>query len=396
MKPLSGNVQGIQRSPIRQILDSAKAYPDAIELEIGQPDFDPPVHVIEAAVDAARNRYTGYTANAGIMELREAICTKLARENALQVGTDEIMVTVGAMQAIFSSMAVLLEPGDQILLPDPGYGNFESAARLLNAEPIYYATLPERGFEPDFERLEQLVTPRTKAMLINSPSNPTGAVFTREVLMRCLAFCQKHDLYMISDETYDQLLFEGTHHSPAKWDDEGRVISVFTTSKTYAMTGWRIGYAVANPEIVRQMTKIQEPTVSCVNTVAQHAAVAALLGPQDCVAYMREQYRVRRDVAVQVAKELGLKVSNPRGAFYMLVDISAQDKCSLDFSLDLLDQERVAVGPGCAFGPICDRYVRISFCASESDLRKGLTRLARHLSASTPLSRILSATATVA
>ena len=174
------------------------------------------------------------------------------------------------------------------------------------------------------------------------------------------------------------------------------VISVFTTSKTYAMTGWRIGYAVANREIIRQMTKIQEPTVSCVNTVAQHAAVAALLGPQDCVTEMREQYRHRRDIAVRVAEDLGLEVSRPQGAFYMLVDISGQSLGSLDFSLALLDQEHVAVGPGCAFGPLCDHYVRISFCASAPALSEGLTRLARYLSATTPLSRILSATATVA
>lgn len=396
MKPLSGNVQGIQRSPIRLILDAAAAYPDAIELEIGQPDFSPPVHAVEAAVSAARHEYTGYTANSGMIELREAIGVKLARENGLHVGPEQIMVTIGAMQAIFASMAVMLDSGDEILLPDPGYGNFEMAARILHAVPRFYPTLAERNFEPDFAALERQITPKTKAILVNSPSNPTGAVFSREVLRKCFDFCQRHDLYMISDETYDQLIFEGEHVSPAIWDTDGRVISVFTVSKTYAMTGWRIGFAVASREIVQQMTKIQEPTVSCVNTVAQHAAIAALLGPQDCVAEMRATYRHRRDVAMQAAQQHGLITSHPYGAFYMLVDIGPQPSGSLDFALDLLEREHVAVAPGCAFGRLCDRYVRISFCASEQDLAEGLKRLARYLRETSPLPQALPATATVA
>ena len=396
MKPLSRNIGGIQRSPIRLILDCATAYPGAIELEIGQPDFSPPPHAVEAAVTAARHQYTGYTANSGMIELREAIVVKLARENDLHVEPENVMVTIGAMQAIFASMAVLLDAGEEILLPDPGYGNFAMAARILYAEPRYYPTLPERNFDPDFDALEKMVTPKTKALLVNSPSNPTGAVFSRQVLEACLDFCQRHDLYMISDETYDRLVFEGQHYSPAVWDTDGRVISVFTVSKTYAMTGWRVGYAVASRQIVAEMTKIQEPTVSCVNTIAQHAAIAALLGPQDCVAEMREHYRRRRDLVIAAAQKNDLTVSYPHGAFYLLVDISSQPKGSMDFALDLLEHENVAVAPGCAFGQLCDRYVRISFCAHEDHLAEGLARLARYLRATSPLPKVLSATATVA
>ncbi|NLF74897.1 MAG: pyridoxal phosphate-dependent aminotransferase, partial [Chloroflexi bacterium] len=234
MKALSRTVCGIERSPIRTMLDSAARFPDAIHLEIGQPDFPTPSHIIEAAVRAARHEYTGYTANAGMKELREAAAVKLARENAMTVSHEEVIVTIGAMEAVFASMAVLLDPGDEVLLPDPGYGNFTMAAGILNATCRVYPTLADRDFAPDFDALETLVGSRTKAMLINSPSNPTGAVYSEAVLRRCLEFCQRHDLYLISDETYDRPVFEGEHISPARWDTEGRVVSIFTTSKTYS------------------------------------------------------------------------------------------------------------------------------------------------------------------
>jgi aspartate/methionine/tyrosine aminotransferase len=184
---------------------------------------------------------------------------------------------------------------------------------------------------------------------------------------------------MISDETYDQLVFRGEHYSPGRWDDEGRVISIFSVSKTYSMTGWRVGYAVASTEIIRALSKIQEPIVSCVNTVAQHAAIAALLGPQDSAREMLAHYGRRRDLAVRVAREQGLRVFEPHGAFYMLVDISEQPKNSFEFCLDLLDAKHVAVAPGCSFGSLCENYVRISLCASDAHLADGLARLAAYL-----------------
>ncbi len=379
MKALSRNVSSIERSPIRVMLDKAASIPDAIHLEIGQPDFPTPPHIIEAAVQAARHAYTGYTANAGMYELREAIVTKLARENDLHVTTDNIIVTIGAMEAVFASMAVILDPGDEILIPDPGYGNFVMASAILSGVARRFPCIPEEGFIPDFRALESMVNERTRAMLINSPSNPTGAVYPEHVMRQCLEFCQRYDLYLISDETYDRLVFEGQHVSPAKWDDEGRVITLSSVSKTYSMTGWRVGYAVGNLQIIEAMTKIQEPIVSCVNTIAQHAAIAALLGPQDCVQQMLQHYRRRRDLAVRLAEDLDLQVSYPHGAFYMLVDISSQPRSSLDFCQGLLNAEHVAVAPGSTFGALCDRYVRISLCASEEALTEGLTRLARYL-----------------
>lgn len=381
MKALSQAVCNTSRSPIRVMLDSAARFPDAIHLEIGQPDFPTPAHIVDAAERAARMGLTTYTANSGVAELRDAVCTKVARENGYHAKRENVMITVGAMQAVYLSMQVMLEPGDEILVPDPGYGNFVMASKLLHAVPVGYPTPPELDFCPDLDALEALVTPRTKALLLNSPCNPTGAVFPRKVVRACLDLCRRHDLYMISDETYDRLVFEGEHYSPAQWDTEGRVVSIYTCSKTYSMTGWRVGYAVGDPTVIAAMSKIQEPMASCVTTVSQYAAIAALLGPQDCVAEMREEYRRRRDVAVVVAHEQGLSGSSPHGAFYMLVDISRQPLTSLPYALQLLDAEHVAVGPGCAFGPHCDRYVRISLCSGEEALREGLTRLARHLRA---------------
>jgi aspartate/methionine/tyrosine aminotransferase len=379
MKALATSVTGIDRSPIRFILDRAAAYPDAIHLEIGQPDFGPPSHVIEAAIRAVRDDYTGYTANAGMMELREAIVVKLARENDLHVTPSNVMVTVGAMQAVYSTMTVLMNPGDEILLPDPGYGNFAMAAQLGHAVPCFYPTLPSRGFEPDMEALEGMVNERTRVLFINSPSNPTGAVYSDAIMRACLDFCRRHDLYLVSDETYDRLVFEGEHISPAQWDHEGRVVSIFTTSKSYAMTGWRVGYAVASEPVIAAMSKIQEPMTSCVNTVAQHGAIAALLGPQDCVETMRTEYRRRRDLAVELALENELSVSYPHGAFYMLVDISSQPKDSVTFCCDLLEAEHLAVAPGRSFGERCDGYVRISLCADAASLEAGIPRLADYL-----------------
>jgi aspartate/methionine/tyrosine aminotransferase len=379
MKALATSVTGIDRSPIRFILDRAASYPDAIHLEIGQPDFEPPAHVIEAAVHAVRNDYTGYTANSGMLELREAIVVKLARENNLHVTPENVMVTVGAMQAVYSTMTVLLNPGEEILLPDPGYGNFAMAARLGHAVPCFYPTVPLRGFEPDLAAIESLINERTRVLFINSPSNPTGAVYSQDTMRACLDICRRHDLYLVSDETYDRLVFEGEHISPAQWDDEGRVVTIFTTSKSYAMTGWRVGYAVASEVIIAAMTKIQEPMTSCVNTVAQHGAIAALLGPQDCVEEMRIEYRRRRDMAVELALEHELSVSYPHGAFYMLVDISSQPKDSVTFCCDLLEEEHLAVAPGRSFGDRCDGYVRISLCADPASLQSGIPRLADYL-----------------
>jgi len=377
MKALARSVTGIDRSPIRFILDRAAAYPDAIHLEIGQPDFGPPPHVIEAAVHCVRNEYTGYTANSGMLELRQAIVVKLARENNLHVAPENVMVTAGAMQAVYSTMSVLLNPGDEILLPDPGYGNFAMAAWLGHAQPRFYPTLPSRGFEPDLDAIERLISERTRVLFINSPSNPTGAVYSEETLRRCLEICRRYDLYLVSDETYERLVFEGQHYTPAQWDDEGRVISIFTTSKTYAMTGWRVGYACGPGDIIAAMHKVHQYAIMSAPTPGQVAALSALTCSGDPAEAIIREFAARRDVLLQGLRTIGLPCVEPRGAIYAFPSVAHLGLSAQAFSEQLLREERVAVVPGNAFGPSGEGHVRIAYTVPRPRLEEALERLER-------------------
>ena len=241
---------------------------------------------------------------------------------------------------------------------------------------VSYPLRPEDGFTPDFAALERLVTPRTKVMVINSPGNPTGAVFSREVMLQLLDFVRRHDLYLISDEVYEQIIFEGEHISPARFDTEGRVITVSGFSKTYAMTGWRLGYAVAAQPLAAQIAKLQEPFVSCASAVSQKAGEAALSGPQDCVQEMVDEYRRHRDTAAGILTAAGVPFFKPQGAFYTMVDISARGLDSYDFAKRLLQEVHVAVAPGATFGPSAANYVRISLASPAAAVEEGVGRLA--------------------
>jgi aspartate aminotransferase/aminotransferase len=228
--------------------------------------------------------------------------------------------------------------------------------------------------------MDELVTPRTKAIVVNTPSNPSGAAFSRSVVEDLVAFAQKHDLWLISDEAYDEFVYRGEQVSAAIFDQE-RVVSAYTFSKTYSMTGWRIGYLVAPPQLSRLLNKLIEPTIACSSSVSQKAAEAALKGPQDCVRHMRDSYRRRCDIAVDILKSYDLFVYEPCGAFYMLVDISRSGKRSFDFSRALLKETRVAVAPGFTFGPSGDNYVRVALCIGEEALTEGLQRICAFISA---------------
>src|SRR4051794_22574092 len=274
----------MRRSGIREVLDLASERPGTLHLEIGEPDFPTPPHVVEAAARAAAEGYTKYTSNRGLVSLREAIRAKLAERNGIEATVDRIVVTVGGDNGLFEALLTLVEPGEAVLIPDPGWANYESMALTLHAVPLRYPLDRAREFEPDLEALAELARdPRAKVLLVNSPGNPTGAVWPRATLERVLEIAQEHDLYLLSNEVYEEIVFEGEHFSPATIDAEGRVVTVFSVSKTYAMTGWRLGYVVASPQLAGLIAKVQEPVVSCATAVAQKAAEAALLGPQDCV-----------------------------------------------------------------------------------------------------------------
>ena len=270
MKTVSQRAAALPRSGIRLIHDLAKG-PDVLHLEIGQPDFSTPTHIVEAAHAAARAGMTRYTPNAGLASLREAIAEKVERENLIPAAPDRIVVTMGAMQGLYASLLAILEPGDEVLVPDPGYPNYGMAISLCGARPIPYPLRPQAGFQPDTEAIPALIGDRTKAIMINSPSNPTGNVISRECMARMAEIAERFDLYVISDECYEKILFAGSHVSPASMGDPERFFTVNSFSKTYAMTGWRVGYVVAPPRLAPTVVKLQEPVVACACSVSQAA-----------------------------------------------------------------------------------------------------------------------------
>ena len=365
-------------SRIRGIMDLAWEDPEAIHLEVGEPDFPTPSHIIEAAHEAARAGHTRYAPNAGLPELREALADKVLHRNGYESSPDQVVVTQGGIQALYLVLRALLEPGDEVLLPDPAWPNFRMIAHLLGARVLPYPLVAEGDFLPRLEDLERMVTPRTRAVLVNSPSNPLGTVLPRELAQTLLEFARKRGLWFIADEVYDELVFDDTFvsvGSVAAPDD--RLVSVYSFSKVYAMTGWRVGYLVAPPDLATILTGMQEPIVSCVNTPTQMAALAALNGPQQVVGEMRDAYKVRRDELLEVLDRGDLPSSRPSGAFYVWTDVSAAGMPSMDLARSLIETQHVAVAPGSAFGELGEGYVRLSLASSKDDLLEGASRLVR-------------------
>ena len=371
MKSLASAALDMPRSGIRVVHDLASAIPDAIHLEIGQPDFPTPTHISQAAYQAILEGFTSYAPNRGYSSLREAIVEKVRTQNSINAGIDNVTVTTGGMGGLFSAFTAILNPGDEILIPDPGYPNFAMTAQICRAVPRRYDLNPQANFTPNLASLEGLVNDRTKAILVNSPSNPTGAVLGAEVLRSLVSFAREHDLFLISDESYERIVFDADHISPASLDTDGRVITVFSFSKTYAMTGWRVGFVVANSDLAAVISKLQEPTVACTSSISQKAAEAALNGSQDCVSEMVRAYRRRRDLALQILETKYLNFYKPEGAFYLLVDISSKSQDSDQFARDLLVQEKVAVAPGKTFGPLSNQYVIFDSNANSSKCFRG-------------------------
>jgi len=365
-------------SRIREVMDLAWKYPEAIHLEVGEPDFPTPEHVVEAAHEAARAGLTRYAPNAGLPELREALAEKVSTRNGYEAHPEQVVVTQGGIEALYLGLSGMLEPGDEVLLPDPAWPNFRMIAHLLGARVLPYPLAAEGDFLPRLDDLERLVTPRTRAILVNSPSNPLGTVLPRELVEKLLAFARERGLWFISDEVYDEIVYDDTFTSAGSVaDPEDRLVSIYSFSKVYAMTGWRVGYLVGPPDMATLLTGMQEPIISCVNTPAQMAALAALTGPQDVVREMSESYRSRRDELLEVLHRGGLPSSQPSGAFYVWTDISETGVPSMEFAKSLIERERVAVAPGDAFGELGEGYVRLSLASSREDLLDGASRLVR-------------------
>jgi len=368
---LTTAARAVPGSGIREIFNLAVGRDDVLHLEVGEPDFPTPPHVVEAAVQAAR-RGVGYTQTAGLLELREAIAEKLKRVNGLDYAPNQILVTQGGAEAIAVLFAAIVSPGDEVLLPDPAWPNLNMLAVLSESTPVFYAGDPSDGFRPRAEEIVAKLTPRTKLLVLNSPANPTGAVTPADDVRAIVSAAAANGTIVISDEVYEELVFEGPAVSAATFDPEW-AIGVYSFSKTYAMTGWRIGYMAAAPEIAEVIERIQEPYISCVSGITQAGALAALRGPQECVAEMREAYRARRDVVAGLLADNDIDVEPPGGAFYQMMPLAPGADSRLA-AISLVDRG-VAVAPGSAFGRVSEGYLRLSLARSEPVLRDALERI---------------------
>jgi aspartate/methionine/tyrosine aminotransferase len=382
---VSARARAVPVSLIRRMFDMTPRVPGAISLAVGEPGFATPPHIVDAANQALHDGFTKYSPNPGYLDLREAIAEKIEQVNGYQADPEtEVFVTVGAMQALALTFMVGIDPGDEVLLTDPSYTNFEATITLAGGQVTFVPTDPDRGYLPHVEDLRAAITSRTRAILVNSPANPTGAVYPRDLLHGIAELCLRHDLLLISDETYGRLTYGDIRNvSPASFPGlRDRTVTIFSFSKEYAMTGWRIGYLTGPAPLLAVMATVQEAMASCVNSATQRAALAALSGPQDCVETMRRAYERRRNLVVErMSRIAGVRCPRPDGAFYAFPDVRAITQDTSSLAERLLFDHRVVVSPGEAFGPQSGGFLRLSYATSDEDLAEGLTRLETGLAA---------------
>eukprot|EP00041_Stephanoeca_diplocostata_P024323 m.613327 g.613327 ORF g.613327 m.613327 type:complete len:444 (+) comp22501_c0_seq12:213-1544(+) len=391
LPPMNTAALGIPESGIRDIMERAwqaeanDPEKRVIHLEVGQPNFESPPHAVDAtakAVYEAKNQR--YISNAGIYELRVAIANMYTkRAPAVPTGTENIMVSHGCMFSMASALMTTVSPGDEVLVPDPGFPNYTQVVQMVGATPVYYRCPSSAQWQPDLSDIESRITPRTKLLMLCSPCNPSGVVIPPRVLESALEVAKKHNLYVLSDEVYGDINLDdpgvpcasALNVSPdLSLVDNGRLMVVSSVSKSYAMTAFRVGWLRASPEVIQIATKLQEPFVSCGVPFAQRGALAALTGPSEGITDMCVAYAKRRDIAVDILRAHGLHAYTPHGAFYILVHCGMD---STQFAYRLLDTASVAVAPGSAFGIEANEYVRISLASSDDDVREGVTRLCK-------------------
>ena len=367
-------------SPIRRIYEKAVLMDDVVFFSLGEPDFDTPPQVVEAAVESLRRGETHYTPNAGIFPLREAIAQNLRDYDRVAYDpSSEIAVTSGGMEALVLALLALVEPGDEVILADPSYTNYRDQIAIAKGVPVYVPVHEENGFQFDPDDLRRAVTDRTRAIMLNTPANPTGGVASRRQLEEVAEIARQHDLWVIFDEVYKYLFYgDSPFVSIASLPGmRERTLVLDSCSKTYAMTGWRVGWIAGPAEVVGCIPKIQENVCSCVPAFVQRGAISALRTAREDVRRMNEEYRRRRDAVVAGVNAIpGLSARTPEGAFYLFVNIRETGLSSEDFAMRLLEEGRVALSPGSAFGPSGEGYVRISYASSVENIRKGVARMA--------------------
>lgn len=372
MADIAPTALAVQHSGIREIVNMVIGRPkgEVVRLEIGEPGFSTPEHIVNAGATAAAT--ARYAPSAGHMVLRESLARRMARVTGVDVPAERIIVTQGGVQACALTMSALLSPGDEVLIPDPAWPNYEMIVAMLGGRTVRYPLPASSAFIPDPDHVASLMTPRTRVLVLNSPGNPTGAVFPKDVVRALVAAAAERDIVVLSDEVYDELIFEGEPADAIAIDPE-HVVAIHSFSKTYAMTGWRVGWAVAPAWLAPTMAKLLEPMLSCIPDLTSAGALAALEGPQDAIADMRAAYRARRDLCVGLVTAAGIDVATPRGAFYLMVPL-ADGVDSRGAAIDLV-AHGVSVAPGTAFGSSAADHIRISLASEEPDLREGIRRL---------------------
>lgn len=380
---IADRMTAIPFSGIRKVFEEVnrreKAGENIIRLEIGRPDFDTPHHIKEAGKLALDQGRVHYSSNYGIIELREAIAEKLKRDNGLSVDPDsEVIVTVGANEAVFISMMALLDPGDEVLIPDPCWLHYFFCARMAGAIPVSVPVRMENRFNPNIEDFRSRLTPRTRMIVINTPNNPTGAVYSEGVLKELAELAIKNDLFVISDEIYEKMVYDGErHYSAATFPGmRERTITINGFSKIYAMTGWRLGYAVADKELISALIRIHQYTTVCATSFAQWGAIEALKGPQTDPDRMVKEFDRRRMLVYDALQEMqGIHVVEPKGAFYIFPNIRELGKTPEELTRYLLGEAKIAVIPGTTLGEFGVDFIRISYANSYENLEIAMERM---------------------
>jgi aminotransferase len=380
---LSRRVSGLRPSGIRKFFDIAATMTDVISLGIGEPDFTTPEPILNAGIQSLQRGRTHYTSNHGRLELRKALAANLQRLYGVQYDpVEELVITVGVSEALYLTMTAILDPGDEVIIPTPCFVAYQPEVIMAGGVPVEIPTRMEDGFEVDPARIRGAITPRTKAIFVAYPGNPTGAVASREVLLEIAAMAEQHDLLLISDEIYDRLVYNFQHVCVPSFSEETRRRTVLLGgfSKDYAMTGWRIGYAAGPADIIKGMIRIHQYSVMSAPTSAQDAAIEALAVGEKYVLEMVAEYDRRRRLMVDGFNKLGLKTFEPRGAFYAFPSVAASGMDDETFCQKLLEEERVAVVPGNSFGPGGEGFVRACYATAYEKIEEALHRMDKFMS----------------
>jgi len=380
---VADRMAAIPFSGIRQVFEEVtrleKAGEKIIHLNIGRPDFDTPAHIKEAAKKALDDSKVHYSSNYGFPELRNALSRKFQEENNLSYDpNNEIIVTVGGNEAVLITMLGLLNPGDEVLIPDPCWLNYFYCVQMAGADPVSVPAREEHGFVPHIDDFRSLVTPKTRMIVINTPNNPTGAVYTTASLEALAQLAVEKDLYVLSDEIYEKMVYDGRRHVSfgSLPGMKERTITVNGFSKNYSMTGWRLGVAAAHPEVISALVRIHQYATICATSFAQMGAVAALNGPQEDIYRMIAEFDRRRTLVSSALQQMpGIQVSNPAGAFYIFPNIKETGKTSQEMALYLLQEAKIAVVPGHVFGDFGEGYIRLSYANSYENLERAMTQM---------------------